>query len=249
MYPYNVRRWLDGDPGEPPPPEARQHGRNSDWRHLDAFDVLAMPDPWEYPWFAAWDLGFHCDPLGAPRSRVREVPADRAAARVVPAPERRAAGVRVELRRRQPAGARDGRAPRLPHRRRPRPRVPRARLPEAAGQLHVVAEPRGRRRQQRLQRRLPRPRQHQPDRPLEPPGGRRARAGRRHRVDGLLRALDARDRDRARGGERRLPGHGDQVPRAVRADRAGARPAGSLRRRRRVLLRPARVPVGRADAR
>ena len=58
------------------------------------------------------------DPLGAPRSGVREVPADRAAARVVPAPERRAAGVRVELRRRQPAGARDGGAPRVPHRRR-----------------------------------------------------------------------------------------------------------------------------------
>jgi hypothetical protein len=62
MYPYNVRRWLDGDPGEPAPPEAHRHGRNSDWRHLEAFDVLAMPDPWEYPWFAAWDLGFHCIP-------------------------------------------------------------------------------------------------------------------------------------------------------------------------------------------
>jgi Mannosylglycerate hydrolase MGH1-like glycoside hydrolase domain len=59
MYPYDVARWLDGDPGSPPPPEAHRHGRNSDWRHLDAFDVLAMPDPWEYPWFAAWDLGFH----------------------------------------------------------------------------------------------------------------------------------------------------------------------------------------------
>ncbi len=59
MYPYDVNRWLDGDPGEPPPPEAHRHGRNSGWRHLDAFDVLAMPDPWEYPWFAAWDLGFH----------------------------------------------------------------------------------------------------------------------------------------------------------------------------------------------
>jgi hypothetical protein len=62
MYPYSVRRWLDGDPGEPPPPEARRHGRNRDWRHLDSFDVLAMPDPWEYPWFAAWDLGFHAIP-------------------------------------------------------------------------------------------------------------------------------------------------------------------------------------------
>ena len=60
MYSYNVRRWLDGEPGEPPPPESRRLGRNSGWRHFDAFDVLSMPDPWEYPWFAAWDLGFHC---------------------------------------------------------------------------------------------------------------------------------------------------------------------------------------------
>jgi hypothetical protein len=58
MYPYDVRRWLDGDPGHPTP-EAHRHGRNRNWRHLDAFDVLAMPDPWEYPWFAAWDSGFH----------------------------------------------------------------------------------------------------------------------------------------------------------------------------------------------
>ena len=62
MYPYNVRRWLDGDPGELTPPASRLGGRNHDWRHVDTFDVLAMPDPWEYPWFAAWDLGFHCIP-------------------------------------------------------------------------------------------------------------------------------------------------------------------------------------------
>jgi hypothetical protein len=59
MYPYRVARWLDGDPGQPPPPPGHRHGRNSGWRHLDSFDVLAMPDPWEYPWFAAWDLAFH----------------------------------------------------------------------------------------------------------------------------------------------------------------------------------------------
>jgi hypothetical protein len=59
MYPYDVSRWLDGDPGEPPPPPGHASGRNAGWRHLDAFDVLAMPDPWEYPWFAAWDLAFH----------------------------------------------------------------------------------------------------------------------------------------------------------------------------------------------
>jgi hypothetical protein len=62
IYPYDLRRWLDGDPGEPPPPESRRHGRNAMWRHIDTFDVLAMPDPWEYPWFAAWDLAFHAVP-------------------------------------------------------------------------------------------------------------------------------------------------------------------------------------------
>ena len=59
MYPYRVNRWLDGDPDEPPPPLGHRTGRNAGWRHVDAFDVLAMPDPWEYPWFAAWDLAFH----------------------------------------------------------------------------------------------------------------------------------------------------------------------------------------------
>ena len=59
MYPYDVSRWLDGDPAMPAPPQQRLTGRNHNWRNLDAFDVLAMPDPWEYPWFAAWDLGFH----------------------------------------------------------------------------------------------------------------------------------------------------------------------------------------------
>jgi hypothetical protein len=58
-YGYDVARWLDGDPGQPPPPTARLHGRNSSWRHLLARDIMSMPDPWEYPWFAAWDLGFH----------------------------------------------------------------------------------------------------------------------------------------------------------------------------------------------
>ena len=62
IYPYRVSRWLDGDPASPPPPRGHRSGRNADWRHLDSFDVLAMPDPWEYPWFAAWDLAFHAIP-------------------------------------------------------------------------------------------------------------------------------------------------------------------------------------------
>jgi hypothetical protein len=60
FYHYNVSRWLDGDPGLPPPPPQRAAIRNGGWRHFDGVDVISMPDPWEYPWFAAWDLGFHC---------------------------------------------------------------------------------------------------------------------------------------------------------------------------------------------
>jgi hypothetical protein len=60
FYHYAVKPWLDGDPGQPPPPVSRQEGRNSDWGHLFNRDVLSMPDKWEYPWFAAWDLAFHC---------------------------------------------------------------------------------------------------------------------------------------------------------------------------------------------
>ena len=59
-YHYDVRTWLNGDPGQPPPPaEQRKHGRNHDWAHLYNADILSMPDKWEYPWFAAWDLAFH----------------------------------------------------------------------------------------------------------------------------------------------------------------------------------------------
>ncbi len=59
-YDFNVQRWLEGDPLQPPPPESRKHGRNSGWRHFLASDIMSMPDKWEYPWFAAWDLAFHC---------------------------------------------------------------------------------------------------------------------------------------------------------------------------------------------
>jgi hypothetical protein len=58
-YHYDVERWLDGDPGEPTPPPSRRQGRNATWFHLSNADVISMPDPWEYPWYAAWDLAFH----------------------------------------------------------------------------------------------------------------------------------------------------------------------------------------------
>lgn len=62
-YGFDVARWLDGDPAAPKPPAERLHGRNRQWRHLNNADVILMPDTWEYPWYAAWDLAFHCIPL------------------------------------------------------------------------------------------------------------------------------------------------------------------------------------------
>ena len=59
-YIFDVARWLDGDNPQWPPPEARKHGRNAHWRHLNSRRVMTVPDKWEYPWFAAWDLAFHC---------------------------------------------------------------------------------------------------------------------------------------------------------------------------------------------
>ncbi len=63
LYYYDVDQWLDGDPGQPIPPPQRRRGRNREWRHLNNADVISMPDKWEYPWYAAWDLAFHCIPL------------------------------------------------------------------------------------------------------------------------------------------------------------------------------------------
>ncbi|MDO8434113.1 MAG: hypothetical protein Q7S58_17075 [Candidatus Binatus sp.] len=63
FYHYFVRDWLEGDPGEPPPPPERAHGRNADWEHLHSFELISVPDKWEYPWFAAWDLAFHTVPF------------------------------------------------------------------------------------------------------------------------------------------------------------------------------------------
>lgn len=62
-YHIDVPRWLNGDPGQPPPPEKRKSGRNSEWLSLNNEDIISMPDKWEYPWYAAWDLAFHCIPL------------------------------------------------------------------------------------------------------------------------------------------------------------------------------------------
>jgi hypothetical protein len=63
FYYFDIPQWLGGDPGQPPPPVERKRGRNSEWLHLNNADIISMPDTWEYPWYAAWDLAFHCIPL------------------------------------------------------------------------------------------------------------------------------------------------------------------------------------------
>jgi Mannosylglycerate hydrolase MGH1-like glycoside hydrolase domain len=63
FYHYVVKNWLEGDPAQPAPPDERLFGRNNQWTHLYNADVISMPDKWEYPWYAAWDLAFHCVPL------------------------------------------------------------------------------------------------------------------------------------------------------------------------------------------
>ena len=60
MFYYDVNLWLEGDNPKSPPPDSRWHGRNLHWRHLNSMRILSMPDKWEYPWFAAWDLAFQC---------------------------------------------------------------------------------------------------------------------------------------------------------------------------------------------
>ena len=105
FYHLVVKNWLDGDPDQPPPPESRQHGRNHDWPHLFNRDIISMPDKWEYPWYAAWDLAFHMLPDGADRPRVRQGAVAAVPARMVHAPQRPDSGLRIRVRRRESAGA------------------------------------------------------------------------------------------------------------------------------------------------
>ncbi len=63
FYYFDVDKWLNGDPAFSPPPTERLEGRNKDWRHLNNADIISIPDKWEYPWYAAWDLAFHCIPI------------------------------------------------------------------------------------------------------------------------------------------------------------------------------------------
>ena len=113
FYHYVVKQWLEGDPGNPPPPPERKNGRNHDWKHLYNADVISMPDKWEYPWYAAWDLAFHCVPLALVDSGFRQGTARPHAARVVHASQRTDSRLRVGFWRCESSGSRVGRMARL----------------------------------------------------------------------------------------------------------------------------------------
>ncbi len=160
-------------------------------------------------------------------------------ARVVHARQRAAAGLRVGLRRRQPAGARAGRPAGVPRRRRARRGVAQAHLPQDAAGLHLVGQHQGHRRRQRLRRRLPGPGQHRAGRPLQAAGRRpRAGAGRRHRLDGALLPQHARDRAGAGPARPGLRGRRGQVLRALHPHPAGDQRGRAVGRGGRLLLRP-----------
>ena len=117
FYRYDVPLWLDGDPGEPPPPPGHAHGRNARWRHFDAVRHPVDARPVGVPVVRRVGPRVPHGDARAHRPGVREVPARAAVPRVVHAPQRRAAGVRVVVRRREPAGARVGGAEGVPDRR------------------------------------------------------------------------------------------------------------------------------------
>ena len=110
FYHYNVATWLDGDPAQPAPPPDRELNRNARWRNFDAFDILSMPDKWEYPWFAAWDLAFHCVTLAHVDPGFAKYQLVLLCREWFQHPNGVAARLRVGLRRRQPARPGVGRA-------------------------------------------------------------------------------------------------------------------------------------------
>ena len=105
FYHYVQREWLDGDPAGPPPPAERKNGCNRGWNHLYNADVISMPDEWEYPWYAAWDLAFHCVPLALVDAEFAKEQLVLLTRVVVHASQWPVAGLRVGVGLPKPAGA------------------------------------------------------------------------------------------------------------------------------------------------
>ncbi len=205
FYYLDVPRWLQGDPGQPKPPDSRLHGRDIDWRNLNNADILSMPDNWEYPWYASWDLAFHCIPFALDRCGIRQAPIGIAHARMVHAPQRPNSRLRVGLQRRQSAGARLGDLARVSNRpqtkwRQGRPGVSRARVSQAHAEFHLVGQPQGRPGAEYFPGRILGPGQHRGVRPQRAAAHRRLHQSiRRHQLDGDVCA----EPDAHRAGTRR----------------------------------------------
>ena len=224
FYDYVVDDWLEGDPETPPPPDERKSGRNSDWRHLFSRDVLSMPDKWEYPWFAAWDLAFHMIPF----ARLDPVFARDQLSLFLREwymhPNGQLPAYEFDLGDVQSAGARLGLLGGLPAhdfgRERSAVAFPLGDLPEAADEFHLVGQSQGLAGQAPLCRRIPGAGQHRRLRPLAAAAQRRpVGAGRRHGLDGLLLRHDA---FHGPGTGRLRSGHGGhrlEVLRALRPHR------------------------------
>ena len=192
FYYYDVDRWLDRARRRPVQRRKRRAPRNEHWHHMYNADVISMPDKWEYPWYAAWDLAFHVLPLTLVDAdfgkqqldlMLREhylhpngqIPAYEWNFGDVNPPVHAWSTIFTYTLARTAAGQRGG------------PGLARARVPQAAAELHLVGQPQGPRRQQRLRGRLPRAGQHRRLRPQRAAADRRLPgAGRRHGVDGAL---------------------------------------------------------------
>ncbi len=189
FYHYIVEQWLDGDPGQPLAPNERQFGRNSEWRHVYNERVMSMPDKWEFPWYASWDLAFHCIPLALVDVQFAKRQLDLIGTRMVSAPERTDSGLRVEFQRREPAsfslGGLASFSNRAETKRQRRSRIFGNDFPQNAHRLYLVGESQGLRGQQHLSRRLSRARQYRRLRSKRLfPGRFSPRAKRWHELDG-----------------------------------------------------------------
>ena len=203
FYHYDLNRWLHGDPAGPTPPRERLRGRNREWRHLYNADVISMPDKWEYPWYAAWDLAFHCVALALVDAdfakeqlllMTREwymhpngqLPAYEWAFGDVNPPVHAWAAWRVYKVEQKRHGHR-------------RSKISRADLPKAVAQLHLVGESQGHRGAKRFPGRISRARQYRRVRSQRAASNRREyRAIRRHQLDGHVLSEHARYRSRTR---------------------------------------------------
>ena len=229
FYHYDVDKWLEERGSDPFKATRKAAPRNDHWHHMYNGDVISMPDKWEYPWYAAWDLAFHVlaltlvDPdFGKQQLKLMlrerymhpngQIPAyEWNFGDVNPPVHAWSTIFTYRLEKAQNGRGRHGVAQEL--------------LPEAAAELHLVGQPQGPLGPQRLRGRLPGAGQHRRVRSQRAAADRRLPGtGRRHRLDGAVLPEHARDRRRTGDDRSRLRGHGAQVLRALPVDRLGDDP-------------------------